>query len=380
MAVNMFENKVEPISAQQEINSFNATLLLRGSILITLTIALVIVIISYYLFHNYTQSNYSFSVTLLLALSVASYCSGNYCLLLFKRQTNQQKFIYFTAMLLTTTIISLSLLVNSLWEEPDAAKRILLIGFFMAILGWHSNMLVTYTALFFIVFFHWMISIQFQDLTQLDLWFSIIKFPIIILIYYFTVRKLLFDTKKKCFENNILVNKLNTLLHIDELTQINNRKGFNRDLSVSINTAHRLKAPLTLVILDIDYFKQYNDSLGHPQGDKCLTLVASVFNDNCKRAVDSVARIGGEEFAYILTGSTAEQASLFIKKLKNELRKTAIEHPQSSVSEYLTFSAGIAEYDSLTDDAESLYKKADAALYDAKKNGRDCLQVAQEII
>ena len=226
-------------------------------------------------------------------------------------------------------------------------------------------------SLLIIVISYAFIGSTMANLTALDLTLMVLKFPLFILIHYFTVRKLLLDSKQKYLENIQLLKKLSATLHIDELTQVSNRKGFNRDFAIAIQTALRLKTPLSLVILDIDFFKQYNDSLGHPQGDQCLTEVAKVLSENCQRAVDNIARIGGEEFAYILTGSNIEQACAYIEKVQRELAEKGITHPQSKVSQHVTLSAGIALFDPLEDTQESLYQKADRALYKAKEAGRN---------
>lgn len=372
----MFDKAEKTSPAQQEIDDFNADLIVRGSTLIALSAGIVMIIIGIYLYNNFAASNQGFLAISLTALNLSAYTSAIYALLKYKKNPANYSQLYLSSALLTTAWVTAALLVAIYWGAPDSAKHVLLIAFFIILLGWHSNTLVSTTALLIVVICYWVIGAQFQALTPFNQTLSIIKFPLFILIYSFTVRKLLLEAKKKFFENNQLIQQLQTTLHIDELTQVRNRKGFNRDLPIAINTAHRLKTPLTLVILDIDFFKYYNDSLGHPQGDKCLTMVADVFNENCLRAVDSISRIGGEEFAYILTGSEVEQAALFIDKLKSELHKKAIAHPQSSVSEFVTFSAGIAQYDSLADDAQSLYKKADQALYRAKQNGRNRYYIA----
>jgi diguanylate cyclase (GGDEF)-like protein len=367
----MYEMVASSPSAEQEFQRLNNSLLFRGSTLIAVSLSVILAIVFFYIFYGDPKAKYNFWGIVLVAIASTTYLMALYSLYLFKRQPQQKTLFYFGAILLTTTWIVISIVVNTVWQEPDASKRILLIGFFIILLGWHPNLILLTITLTMILSSYWLIGTKVQHMTFLDLVLSIVKFPMFIIIFYFTVRKLLSDSKAKYIENLKLLKQLNDTLHIDELTQINNRKGFNRHFASSLQTARRLKAPLTLVILDIDFFKQYNDSLGHPQGDQCLKQFSAVLSDNCKRAVDSVSRIGGEEFAFILTGSDTEQASAFMDKLQREMINKAIVHPQSSISQYVTFSAGIGQFDEAIDDQESLYQKADRALYKAKDAGRN---------
>ncbi len=367
----MYEIVAGSPSAEQEIQRLDNSLLLRGSALITLSLGVILAIVLFYIVYTSKGSQNLLLSIFLLAVILTTYVMALYALYQFKRQPQQKKLLYIGGFLLTVIWIALALVVNYLWNEPEAARRVLLIGFFIILLGWHSNLILVGIALTMMLCSYWLVGSQMQNMTFLDQLLSIVKFPMFIIIFYFTVRRLLSDSKAKYIENIKLLTKLNDTLHIDELTHINNRKGFNRNFANSLQTAKRLKAPLTLVIIDIDFFKQYNDSLGHPQGDQCLKLFSQVLSDNCKRAVDSVSRIGGEEFAYLLTGSDTAQAAAFIEKLQRELANQAIVHPQSDVSEFVTFSAGIGEYDEDSDDQESLYQKADRALYKAKEAGRN---------
>jgi len=166
--------------------------------------------------------------------------------------------------------------------------------------------------------------------------------------------------------------KLEYLARVDTLTQVANRRTFNERFREEWNRSRRDSSPISLVLCDLDYFKQYNDYYGHQAGDSCLKKIAAILKANCQRASDLVARYGGEEFALILGGINQEQATCLAKKICNQVRKTAIPHAANPNGKYLTLSMGVAtlipnRYYKTSD----LVTKADSALYQAKASGRD---------
>jgi diguanylate cyclase (GGDEF)-like protein len=169
-----------------------------------------------------------------------------------------------------------------------------------------------------------------------------------------------------------LINRLTEEALYDELTGIHNRRSFNSTLSNDWNHSLRAQGTLSLVICDIDFFKRYNDTLGHLAGDECLKSIAEVMQSMLQRPIDSIARYGGEEFAFIFPFTDAIGAVKMIDKLQNKLSIKKVSHPDSDVSDYVTISAGIA---SLTPSSkysiEELISVADKALYRAKKEGRN---------
>jgi diguanylate cyclase (GGDEF)-like protein len=175
-----------------------------------------------------------------------------------------------------------------------------------------------------------------------------------------------------------LVNQLNELATHDELTGIANRRSFNATLSSEWNHALRAQSSLSLVICDIDFFKQYNDALGHQAGDECLRAVAEVMQSILQRPIDSVARYGGEEFAFIFPFTDANGVKNRIDLLQIKLNAKKISHPDSDVSDYVTLSAGIASLIPNSDrSTEEFVSLADQALYRAKEEGRNriCYQI-----
>lgn len=165
---------------------------------------------------------------------------------------------------------------------------------------------------------------------------------------------------------------LQQLVSIDSLTELANRRKFDETLQSEWNRVKRTKEHISLLICDVDYFKQYNDTYGHQAGDKCLQLVASAIDKEVKRSGDLAARYGGEEFAVILPYTEKLYASMIAEKIVTSVRNLKIAHEKSAVSPYVTISIGIA---CLVPDRnylpEDLVKIADDALYEAKKQGRN---------
>jgi diguanylate cyclase (GGDEF)-like protein len=135
---------------------------------------------------------------------------------------------------------------------------------------------------------------------------------------------------------------------------------------------HRLKLPVTILLIDLDYFKKYNDSLGHLEGDKALITVAKCLKNNIKRETDFIARFGGEEFVCVLPFVEKVEAFEFTKTMVQSIEDMKIPHPMSSCSKYLTISVGMAN--AVPNDNNShvqLLHEADKALYSAKASGRN---------
>jgi diguanylate cyclase (GGDEF)-like protein len=166
--------------------------------------------------------------------------------------------------------------------------------------------------------------------------------------------------------------QLRQLAILDGLTGIANRRYFDRILNKEWKRLTREQQPLSLLLCDIDYFKDYNDTYGHPSGDRCLTEVAAVLKQATKRAADLVARYGGEEFAVILPNTNAKGALVVANAIRQKLHKLQLPHGKSAVSKYVTLSIGSAtKIPNPNQNPSSLIKMADDALYRAKKAGRD---------
>ncbi len=173
--------------------------------------------------------------------------------------------------------------------------------------------------------------------------------------------------------------KLEQLAIKDGLTQLANRRYFDQFLDQQWRQLARAHAPLSLILCDVDHFKIYNDTYGHPMGDACLRQVAMALNRAIRRTTDLVARYGGEEFAIVLPHTDTEGALTLIEAVQREVKQLAIHHVGSATSQQVTLSLGLATvipHPCLT--SEILITRADKALYQAKLAGRDRYSVNQE--
>lgn len=162
----------------------------------------------------------------------------------------------------------------------------------------------------------------------------------------------------------------------DGLTHIANRRYFDAKLNQEYRRAAREGTILSLIICDVDCFKNYNDAYGHVEGDSCLIKIASTITDCFQRAADLPARYGGEEFAIILPNTGENESELMAERLRAEIENLAIPHSNSSVSTVITISVGCATLDPEScNEVAELIKAADQALYEAKDNGRNCIAV-----
>ncbi|EPN6195467.1 GGDEF domain-containing protein [Acinetobacter baumannii] len=171
--------------------------------------------------------------------------------------------------------------------------------------------------------------------------------------------------------------QLSLLSQQDALTGLTNRRYLDETLDNEWRRALRHETPLTIMMVDIDFFKPYNDSLGHLKGDQCLKDIATAISSIAARSGDLVARYGGEEFLLLFPMTNAQQAKIQAERLMNAIKKIAIVHPCSSVSPYVTISVGVATtIPRLNDSISAFVSRADHALYQAKTNGRNQYQIA----
>ena len=176
---------------------------------------------------------------------------------------------------------------------------------------------------------------------------------------------------EKTEELRLANERLERLSFVDSMTGLANRRRFDEALEEEWRRARRSRTSLALILADVDLFKDYNDTLGHPDGDRCLVTVADVFRNAARRAGETVARVGGEEFGVIIHADE-EDALAFAEKLRHACEARAIPHPASSVAPVVTISLGVAvRVPDENTPAEALVVDADAALYSAKRAGRN---------
>jgi diguanylate cyclase (GGDEF)-like protein/PAS domain S-box-containing protein len=169
-----------------------------------------------------------------------------------------------------------------------------------------------------------------------------------------------------------LQKKLEELSFKDGLTGVSNRRMFDSIIEVEWGAARGTQQPLSLILLDIDYFKQYNDFYGHLQGDECLKQVAQALQSVATRTRDFIARFGGEEFVLVLPDTDAAAAEILAERCREQIAKLGIAHERSTTGKLLTASLGVGTTIPAPDVAlKDFIEEVDRLLYKAKNKGRD---------
>nr|WP_133005738.1 diguanylate cyclase [Marinobacter sp. JH2] len=168
----------------------------------------------------------------------------------------------------------------------------------------------------------------------------------------------------------------------DGLTGIANRRSFDERLSTELKRAKRYQLPLTLMMIDIDEFKKFNDHYGHLAGDECLKSVAQTMSMSARRPADFTARFGGEEFAVILPDTDTKGAATFAQILLNRMAEMKTPHAPEARRQHVSVSIGFTtltpEYgDNDLVNESAIIETADQALYEAKSGGRDCFKYVE---
>jgi len=173
--------------------------------------------------------------------------------------------------------------------------------------------------------------------------------------------------------------QLRNIAYMDALTEIPNRRRLDEYLQDEIRRAVRNSSALSVIMVDVDQFKQYNDEYGHQAGDFCLQRIAHALKAALQRPADLVARYGGEEFSIILPDTPLSGAKLIAENLLKHIDNLAIPHEASSVADHITLSMGVASFQSKSQVSGSiLLSQADQALYQSKHEGRNRLTVFLE--
>jgi diguanylate cyclase (GGDEF)-like protein len=183
-----------------------------------------------------------------------------------------------------------------------------------------------------------------------------------------------YQNQQEIEKRKLVERQLYDISRRDSLTSLFNRRYFDEVLETELGRAYRGHTALSLVMLDVDYFKEYNDHYGHVAGDNCLIEVASLIEQQANRKGDLVARYGGEEFAIILPGIDAKGALAFAQRLQQFIEAQRLEHASTKLTtlKSVTISAGVTTVVPLMKHSpEKIIEQADTALYQAKKEGRN---------
>lgn len=173
-----------------------------------------------------------------------------------------------------------------------------------------------------------------------------------------------------------LTDELKRFATTDVLTNVLNRRSFDDALAREWERGIRVGDPISLLMVDVDHFKLFNDTYGHPAGDACLHAVAQALASACARPADIVARYGGEEFAVLLPQTPHEGAALIVERVLDAIESLGVPHQSSPTSCLVTASVGLGTFDEHTSGRDvpraiDLVRTADKALYDAKRAGRN---------
>ncbi len=191
----------------------------------------------------------------------------------------------------------------------------------------------------------------------------------------------MFDISERKKTEDKLINlqkELEALSFKDGLTGIANRRMFDFRLDTEWASARRSNQPLSLIVLDIDFFKQYNDRYGHVHGDKCLISIGQTLNLAAARPKDIAARLGGEEFVLLLPETDENAALKVAKRCQRLIEKLKIPHEASSISQSLTASIGVGTIIPTTEmEPENFIQAVDKLLYAAKQKGRNRIESAR---
>jgi diguanylate cyclase (GGDEF)-like protein len=178
--------------------------------------------------------------------------------------------------------------------------------------------------------------------------------------------------KQKLEKANAELKKLST--H-DPLTGLWNRRKYDEVLEIEWKRCLRYNHPISVIFIDIDYFKKYNDAYGHLAGDDCLVQIADILKSSLTRSTDMAVRYGGEEFVILLPETNRNEAVKTANMLLKKIEARGIPHSQSLVNDNVTVSIGVSSMvPSLRNSSEKLVAEADDALYQAKNNGRNQVQ------
>lgn len=277
------------------------------------------------------------------------------------------EYIFFFSFILTALMI----LVVDFYKIPNP-NVILLTGLvYVTFLGGFSSGILSALIIIIYSFYFFSTPQHFGHFTQINLMKVIVIavfVPVMVLIVGILKRQNVLKTK----ELELVNEELKRIVRIDVLTNVANRRYFDEVFLTEYNRAIRNNSFLSILVIDIDFFKGYNDYYGHIQGDDTLKLVANIISKQINRPGDFVARYGGEEFVVLLPDTDDKGAVIVANQIIESVYKQKIIHCNSEVCGFVTVSVGVATKNSFeVKNSMDLLDNADKALYIAKQNGRN---------
>ncbi|MFM2586743.1 GGDEF domain-containing protein [Vibrio sp. TBV020] len=356
----------QDISADAISDQIKVELLMHGFAWALGAAALFYVTISYYLLEGSTETNNVQHWAIGLSLITTSVYAFGYS---YTSPSNKSYWLL-PAVLITLSFNHTAFVIYDAYQAPDHAQKLLLIAFLVLLMSWHASRAVLFIGILPTVCFYVVLTSLEPNIRNIDIVVSFAKFPLLLIVFQATVRRYFRTSELIFIEKLKTIHRLKIDSSHDALTKTKNRRGFNHDLVRAIEIANRTSTELSIAIIDIDFFKQYNDALGHPKGDICLEKVSQILKQHCQRASDTVARIGGEEFALIMPATSSANGMTIANRILYALEVEAIPHPDSQITHFVTVSIGVANLEE-NDDFHSLYERADKAMYRAKATGRN---------
>lgn len=175
-------------------------------------------------------------------------------------------------------------------------------------------------------------------------------------------------------DKHLAIEKLELLAEYDTLTELLNRRGMRKRSELLMDYSARVKSPVTVAMVDVDFFKSYNDNFGHKAGDRCLQLIAGCIRQNFRRRTDLSCRYGGEEFLVVFVGQTQKEAADSLLHLQKDIERMGLHAGDTSLSPFVTVSVGaVCTTVNLDEVIQTYIQKADENLYHAKQTGRNCI-------
>ncbi|QYJ75998.1 GGDEF domain-containing protein [Shewanella sp. FJAT-52076] len=278
--------------------------------------------------------------------------------------------LFFLAVLVISWLISMSFLRSSgLLVLPGIETLSDVLSLAMAVALFPSIKLTAATVAPFLLYS----AFYRYEVYPESIYFNVMRSLFMFLIIM-SAQRVIFKWFQKAVRRNVekrrLVKHFRRMALLDGLTGLSNRRHFDEILAQEIRASTRTGHPLSLILLDIDFFKRLNDALGHQAGDDCLRQLGQLLSDVAARPRDLAVRYGGEEFAVLLPETTLTGAVEVANRIAKLLAKAAIPHPDSQVAAHITVSQGLVQWQRGMD-AAALLEASDAALYRAKEDGRN---------
>ena len=314
-----------------------------------------------------------FNLVVYLTTSIIAFVF--YLYLNYRMQTGEvsHRFIYIFTTLFYVNIMAFGV-VLCVWIYPEHIAAFYLCILICALLMFINppifNLCLTFGAMIALIICS--LLIKENDIAVLDA-INTVAAGVLSLFFSWHITKLRLGME---ISSSVLEDERNKYLDqsiIDELTKLNNRRDFMATFKRYVNNYRTSDDFLCIAISDIDFFKNYNDHYGHPQGDECLRTIGAAFNKLKDSMGVYAARVGGEEFGMLWFEKDASHVDAVVSYLSSLIRNAKVPHEKSKVSDYVTMSVGVyVEKLGASHDVDALYELADNALYAAKHAGRNC--------